>query len=364
MSPTHFPVFYASTEHLRFVVPRPAHRTSLRAMGFGQIAASTQFYLFGRKHCTATGYKKAAAQYGNGVDLQQLSLTGKTFAVTGANSGVGFTLSQYLASRGASLLMVCRSQARGEAACKSIIEETGNDKVSVIVADMSLKSDARSCADEIARRCPSGLDGLVCNAGVLLNAREETSEGVEVTFATHLVFGVYMLTRLLLPTLRKAPDARVVFVSSGGMYNHNWPGAARAGSTDGHPYDGNMAYVYAKRGQVLLAEQFSSKVPGIPFVSCHPGWTDTPAVEQAYGKSKKLLEPMRTPWQGTEGIAWLCACDRSKLQGGAFYLDRKPQVKHLAGAFFSEGSFTKNTPAEINEMMLTLQTMSGLEALE
>ncbi len=333
-------------------------------MGFGQFAATTQFYLYGRRHCTASGYKKAAAQYGNGADLQELSLSGKVFAVTGANSGVGLTLSQYLASRGASLHMVCRSQARAEAARKSIVDETGNDKVSVIVADMSLKTDVQRCANELAERAPNGLDGLVCNAGVLLNERQETSEGVEVTFATHLVFGVYMLTRLLLPTLRKATDSRVVFVSSGGMYNSAWPGAAKAGSTEGQLYDGNMAYVYAKRGQVLLAEQLSAKVSDVTFVSCHPGWTDTPAVDAAYGKNKRLLEPMRTPWQGTEGIAWLCACERSKLQGGAFYLDRKPQVKHLAGAFFTEGSFTKNTPTQVEEMMSTLQTMSGLDPFE
>mmetsp|Transcript_30873 Transcript_30873/g.80587 ORF Transcript_30873/g.80587 Transcript_30873/m.80587 type:complete len:141 (+) Transcript_30873:824-1246(+) len=125
-----------------------------------------------------------------------------------------------------------------------------------------------------------------------------------------------------------------------------------------------MAYVYAKRGQVLLAERLSTKVPDVTFVTCHPGWTDTPAVEAAYGKQKRLLEPMRTPWQGTEGIAWLCACKRSELVGGEFYLDRSPQRKHLAGAFFTEGSFTKNTPAQVDEMMDTLQALSGLPPLD
>lgn len=332
-------------------------------MGFGQFAATTQFYLYGRRHCTATGWKRASAKYGGGADLAELSLTGKTFAVTGANSGVGLTLSNYLASRGASLFMVCRSKGRAEAARNSIVTETGNDKVQIIIADMSLQSEVRRCADELAAQAPQ-LDGLVCNAGVLLNERQETSEGVEVTFASHLVFGVYLLTRLMLPTLRKSRDPRVIFVSSGGMYNSAWPGTARAASTEGQPYDGNMAYVFAKRGQVLLAEELSAKVKDVTFVSCHPGWTDTPAVDAAYGKQKRLLEPMRTPWQGTEGIAWLCACERGQLDPGAFYLDRKPQVKHLAGAFFTEGSFTKNTPAEIEEMMHTLQTMAGMPPLE
>ena len=46
---------------------------------------------------------------------------------------------------------------------------------------------------------------------------------------------------------------------------------------------------------------------------------------------------MRTPWEGAEGIAWLCVTDKEQLESGEFYLDRKPQVKHMSGPFFSEG---------------------------
>jgi len=66
------------------------------------------------------------------------------------------------------------------------------------------------------------------------------------------------------------------------------------------------------------------------------------------------LAPLRTLWQGTEGIAWLCACAGSELEPGAFYLDRTPRAKHMAGPFFTEGSFTKNTPAEVDEMIRKL----------
>ena len=48
--------------------------------------------------------------------------------------------------------------------------------------------------------------------------------------------------------------------------------------------------------------------------------------------------------QGAEGICWLLVEDAAKIQGGEFYLDRSPQPKHLSGPFFSEGSYTKNTP--------------------
>lgn len=131
--------------------------------------------------------------------------------------------------------------------------------------------------------------------------------------------------------------ARVVTVSSGGMYNFPFPDWETATALIG-TYDGNCAYGYAKRGQVLLCEHWAEQHPEVCFVSCHPGWTRTPAVEAAYDAATiRLLEPMRSPWEGAEGIAWLCVAPASELQQGGFYLDRTPEVKHMAGPFFSEG---------------------------
>jgi dehydrogenase/reductase SDR family protein 12 len=69
---------------------------------------------------------------------------------------------------------------------------------------------------------------------------------------------------------------------------------------------------------------------------------------------------MRTEWEGSEGIAWLMAAKKSELESGAFYLDRLPQRKHLSGAFFTEGSYTKNTQKEIDDMMKNLKKAAGL----
>merc|ERR1712050_550161 len=144
-------------------------------------------------------------------------------------------------------------------------------------------------------------------------------------------------------------------------YNTAFPSWEVATSTTSDPtwkYDGQLAYAYAKRAQVLLCERWSKSHPEVKVVSCHPGWTSTPAVTEAYGDTKKYLEPMRTPWQGAEGIAWLCVAPAEKIESGAFYLDRSPQVKHMAGPFFTEGSYTKNTPEEVDEMMQNLHTWS------
>jgi len=324
---------------------------------FGQFAATSQFYLYGRRHFTRTGYERARLLRKGPDLLETVDAAGKCFLVTGANSGVGMDVSLFLAKKGATVNMVCRSEKRGEEARQSIVAQSGNDKVHLWVCDLSLESDVRAMWSRFAA-AHEHLDGLVCNAGVLLNERTLTSEGVETTFACHLLFGTYLLGSLAMPLLEATAGSRLVAVSSGGMYNTKWPEWDMATSEKG-TYNGQLAYAYAKRGQVLLCERWSELHPSVPCVTTHPGWTLTPAVEAAYGDSKKYLEPMRSPWEGAEGIAWLCVAPAEELTPGAFYLDRKVEPKHLAGPFFTGGSFTKNSPADVDLMVAKLDAWSN-----
>jgi dehydrogenase/reductase SDR family protein 12 len=332
-------------------------------MPFGSFAAPTQFYLYGRRHCTANGWRRASATYDLSY-LDSVNLEGRVCVVTGANAGIGRCLSGYLAGRGATLYMVCRSAERGKAARDEIVSESGNQKVETLIGDVGRPDDVRRLVSELSSREAQGLDVLVCNAGAITPKRTITPEGFEVTLASQLIFGCHLLSTLCVPLLRRRAstggDPRVIFVSSGGMYNGKFPDWETANSeptgSGGMPkYNQELAYVYAKRGQVLLAEKLSERHAtdgaAIPFVSCHPGWTDTPGVDGWLGSGKVALAPLRTLWQGTEGIAWLCVCPAGELEPGAFYLDRKPRTKHLAGPFFTEGRFTKNSPEEVAEMM-------------
>lgn len=334
----------------------------------GQSISSTQFFIYGKRNFTKIGYDKHIKKYtspvqksasitrgedgADGVDME-----GKVVVVTGANSGLGKELATYAAAKGAKLYMLCRSKERAERAKEDIVKLTSNENVSVLLADLAEMAQVRRVVTELSEK-ESKIDVLVCNAGVLLNDRRESSEGIEVTFASHLLGGSYLLSSLLVPKLKASADkGRVIFVSSGGMYNSkfpDWP-TATSGTKARHPYDGNFSYAYAKRGQVLLAERWAKEMPEISWTSAHPGWSATPAVDQAYGDTKKYLEPFRSTWEGAEGIAWMMGTNKSNLKSGEFYLDRKPQQKHLAGPFFSEGNFTKNTTAEVDEMMRKLK---------
>jgi len=341
----------------------------LRAMGQGM--ATTQFYVYGRWHFTQTGWEKHSAAYPTPDPLDSADLSGRVYAVTGANAGIGREIATFLAKKGGKVFLVCRDQGRAETARQEILAEVGAEpgQLVVVQGDVGLQRDVRRVAAQLTAEAPAGLDGLVCNAGALLNERTLTEEGVEVTFATHFLFGSYLLTELLRPALRAAAERgrepRTILVSSGGMYNVAFPAWSVAASQPeeegGEPpgYDGQLAYAYAKRGQVLLAERWAEQEEGqggadtgrITFVTAHPGWTGTKAVQEAYGDTAKWLEPMRTTWQGAEGICWLCAAPAAELQPGAFYLDREPQVKHLAGPFMTEGWFTQNSREDVDTLL-------------
>jgi len=323
----------------------------------GQAITTTQFYVYGRSHFTRTGWERSVKTYEQPNLLNEVDLAGRVYLVTGANSGIGFCLTEYLAGRNARVYMVCRNQERGEAARQAILKTFPAADARLVIADCGLGADVRRVVADL-QSTESRLDGVVCNAGALLNEKQLTVEGYEVTFATHLLFGTYLLTSLAMPLLKATPGSRVVAVSSGGMYNTKFPSWDVATAVKG-TYSGQMAYAYAKRGQVLLCEFWARQNKDVKFVSCHPGWTSTPGVTEAYGSQQKYLEPMRSLYEGTEGIMWLCTANADRLESGGFYLDRNPQRKHMSGPFMSEGNFTKNTDEEVTAMVDTLEDSSS-----
>jgi dehydrogenase/reductase SDR family protein 12 len=190
-----------------------------------------------------------------------------------------------------------------------------------------LKADVDRVVTEF-REKEATLHCLVCNAGALLTEKTPTKEGFETTFAAHLLFGTFHLSKQLFPLLEATPESRFVVTTSGGMYNTRFP-SWKIACGEGKKYDGQLAYAYAKRGQVLLIERWAKQFPNITMATAHPGWTSTPGVDAAYGDSQSWLSPLRSMWQGTEGIAWLCCTPQAEIKSGSLYLDRSPQETDL-----------------------------------
>lgn len=271
-----------------------------------------------------TGYRRHAASFRPG-DLD-VDLTGHTAVVTGANSGIGRATARELAARGAEVYLLCRSAERGRAALAALQQETGSRRLRLVTVDVAEPASLRRAAEAIPAR---QVHVLVNNAAVLPGEREETSEGLELTFATN-VLGPHRLTRLLEPRLRAAGEARVVNVSSGGMYARrlslgDWEWRKR-------PFDGVSAYADAKRALVVLTELWAERLrgTGVTVNAMHPGWADTPAVRTSLPRFRRAMAArLRTPEEGADTVVWMCVCQRLARDTGRFYFDREPRATHL-----------------------------------
>lgn len=103
---------------------------------FGPFMATSQFFLYGKKYCTKTGWKIAHVKYPKPDILESdISLVGKVYLVTGANAGIGYGVTEYLAQKGGTVYMFCRNAERGKQKQREIVEKTKNQNVYLIVCD-------------------------------------------------------------------------------------------------------------------------------------------------------------------------------------------------------------------------------------
>jgi len=237
------------------------------------------------------------------LDPIEEELSGNAALITGSTGGLGLAAARELADLGARVVIVGRSVDKLESAQREIRGESMGYQ-----ADLSLMSEIRDLADRILRHEPR-LDVLINNVGVLLPDREITSEGIEKTLATDLA-GQFLLTNMLIPRLVGSSPARIINVTSGGMYSERIrPDDMQF---ERREYSGSAAYAHAKRGQVILTEMWARRLrgTGVSVHAMHPGWASTPGLERSLPKFNTLMKPfLRTPEQGADTVVWLAAAD-------------------------------------------------------
>lgn len=252
---------------------------------------------------------------------------GTTALVTGATSGIGFEVASALASLGASVRFVARSEDRARRARDEIVARSGNADVDYTLADMADLASVRDVADWIADTFEA-LDVLVHNAGAISPTRALTHEGTEVTVAAQLL-GPFLLTGRLLGLLSRSGPGRVITVSSGGMYSQRFDLAGLEMGVD--DYDGVTQYARVKRAQVVLTHEWARRVdPGrVVFQAMHPGWVDTPGVRTSLPGFYRATRPLlRTPAEGADTIVWLANAREPLASSGAFWLDRRRRLEN------------------------------------
>ena len=254
-----------------------------------------------------------------------VDLYGRRCLVTGANSGIGYETALALSDLSAEVVLLCRQADQGQDAVDSIRDSTGNRRVNLAVIDLA---DPASVDEAVRQLGKDPVDVLVHCADVLPGRRIETESGLELAFATHLA-GPHRLTRGLAAALEASDDARVIWVSSGGMLTR------RLNVDDTRwverDYDSLIAYSDTKRAQVVLAELWAETFNGtsVRVNSMHPGWVDTSVVRNSVPLLYRVAKPiLRTPAEGADTIVWLAASPDAEGRTGRFFFDRQAVRTH------------------------------------
>jgi NAD(P)-dependent dehydrogenase (short-subunit alcohol dehydrogenase family) len=200
--------------------------------------------------------------------------TGKTFVITGANSGIGYEAALELARKGAHVVLACRDQGKGRGAVDAIEAKHRAASVSLMELDLADLKSIRRFADAVRDAHPA-LHGLLNNAGVMAIPYRRTADGFEMQFGTNHL-GHFALTGLLLDRLLATPGARVVTVSS----NAHKFGAMRWDDLQWERgYRKWFAYSQSKLANLLFANELQRRLSaakaGPISVACHPGYAAT-----------------------------------------------------------------------------------------
>lgn len=277
---------------------------------------------------------------------------GRTVIVTGATAGLGLATATRLVELDAHVVLVSRNAEKLASVAAEIQEKTGKPVRGVVVCDFGSLDSVRAAAAELLETLDE-IHVLVNNAGILLHENIESADGFELVWSTNLL-GPNLLTELLMDRIVASAPARVLEVTSGGMYSQRIDVVDH--QTREKEYDGPAVYSRTKRGQVILtevrAEQHADT--GVVFHSMHPGWASTPGVyRQIPTFAEKFEDILRTPEQGADTIVWLAAADAPAQSNGLLWQDRRPRETYRDEA-------TRETPEERDRLVEILREQAGL----
>jgi retinol dehydrogenase-14 len=255
------------------------------------------------------------------------NMTRKVCIVTGANSGIGKETARALARMGATVIMVVRNQVAGEKARKEIIEETGNESIELMIADLFSINEIRELASDF-KNTHSRLDVLINNAGGIFPKREVTVDGFERTFALNLL-APFLLTHELLDVLMASAPSRIINVSSaahlrGRIDFENLQSEKKYGQMG--PYGNaklmNIMFTYA------LARRLEGT--GVTANALHPGVVRTHFGQNDASRARKLMFRMlgplfRSPEKGAKTSVYLASSPEIEGISGKYFANSKPK---------------------------------------
>jgi NAD(P)-dependent dehydrogenase (short-subunit alcohol dehydrogenase family) len=254
--------------------------------------------------------------------MDALPLAGKVALVTGANSGIGRVTATELALRGAQVFLACRSGRKAQAVLAEIsMRSGGRARAEFLPLDLGDLASVRVCAQAfLAHGLPLHL--LVNNAG-LAGQRGITPSGFELAFGVCHV-GHFLLTSLLLDTLKASAPARIVVVAS----------TAHRGAREGIPFDrlqqptasltGLPEYAVAKLANVLFAAELARRLQGtgVTTYSLHPGVVGSDIWRGLPWPMPSLVRPFMLSNQEGAATTLYCATSAACATQSGLYYDK------------------------------------------
>ncbi len=274
-------------------------------------------------------------------ELLSLNLTGKTYIVTGANSGIGFVTARQLAKQGATVVMACRRAGEGDRAANEIRKNQPDARLDMLELDLGSLASVRAFAQAFKARY-SSLHGLVNNAGVMNTPFGRTKDGFETQFGTNHL-GHFLLTALLTDILKASAPSRVVNLSS--SFHEQAMGQPASIHFDDlnyrqRRYNGWEAYAQSKLANLLHAKQLATNLTeaGVICVSVHPGWVRTNLIRNTvpvWVQNTVMRAIMRLaggidPWEGAQTTLHALLAPEVTGQSGEFFSQKGPYKNRQA----------------------------------
>jgi NAD(P)-dependent dehydrogenase (short-subunit alcohol dehydrogenase family) len=264
-------------------------------------------------------------------------MTDKICVVTGATSGIGKETAKALALEGAFVIIVGRNVKKCITTVNSIKQDTGNDSVDYVCADLSVLNLVYKLATELKQNY-GHIDVLVNNAGAYFTTRKQSTDGYEMNLALNYL-SPFLLTSLLIDTLKESSEARIINVSS----NAHFKGKIQFGDLQSkHEFDGFKAYAQSKLALMLFTYELARRLKNsnITVNAVHPGLVAT-----NFGKNngwfrfylRRLIK--RQEISATEGSR---TC---------IYLATSPDVVNVTGGYFINNEQVKSSEDSYDEKL-------------
>ncbi len=245
----------------------------------------------------------------------------KTIMITGANSGLGKAITLGLAQKGAKIIMICRNEGKCNLVKENIIKKSNNNNIHVLIADLSSQTQIRALVENFNRKYKK-LDVLINNAGIIKKHRELSEDNIEMTFVVNYL-APFLLTNLLLNTLKNSAPSRIINVSSS---EHEHYKLNMDDLQSEKNYSKFKAYGQSKIALILFTYELSRRLDGtgVSVNALHPGIISTNIGRELDFFSRLFIKILfKRPQKGAETPIYLATSDEVTDITGKYFKNKK-----------------------------------------